>query len=102
MKAATPDVLKNVDTEPEAAHLRNVLRRIVVLLDQGPGPADVKSIAEICLAALARPRTNGAVIDKLTKENGDLQSEVIELRARIAQWRAQHLAMPPSSEISES
>ncbi len=90
----TPEVLKNVSTEPEAAHLRNVLRRI-----QQIGSNDsydvLVTIVGICRDALKRPRTNGGVIDQLVKENGDLQSEIVDLQARA---RMASQAPPEESE----
>ena len=82
---ATPDVLKSADTEPEAAHLRNVLRRIVSILDSDliSIEASLDQIRGAATTALDRPSTNGAVIDSLTRLNGDLQSEVERLRERI-------------------
>jgi hypothetical protein len=81
-----PRVLTDADTEPEASHLRNVLRRIKQMADNDDG-AVLRTIVGICKDALKRPRTNGPVIDQLTKENGDLQSEVLELQARIRAFR---------------
>lgn len=97
-----PDVLKNAKTEPEAAHLRNVLRQLSVILSQGPQPWSQNSL--VCFVqshltkaidqrvaqamkaikeALKRPRTDGAVVDVLTKENGDLRGEVFDLQVEI-------------------
>lgn len=90
----TPEILKNADTEPEAAHLRNVLRRVVSIGNATMPPDRVphvlRDIVEICQHALKRPRTNGAVIDRLVQENGDLQSEILDLQARIQIFRDAH------------
>lgn len=74
-----PEILKSVETEPEAAHLRNVLRRIQSIVVRENHPV----LEEICAEALDRPATNGAVIDALVKENGDLRSEGGRLEERL-------------------
>lgn len=83
-------MLRDPATEPEAAHLRNVLRRLRAVIERGaPTLADSDADAHdarvigIIDEALARPRTNGVVIDALTKANGDLQTERLDLRARV-------------------
>lgn len=87
---SAPDVLCHAETEPEAAHLRNVLRQIRQIatspFDNHRRP-NQRVIAELCDRALARSATNGAVIDALVKENGDLQSEILELREQLRQYR---------------
>lgn len=60
--------------EPEAAYLRNQLRRISVLANQ----YELGEIQKIAQAALSRPRTNGAVIDRLRRKVGDLESALID------------------------
>jgi len=79
VEIGTPEVLKNPDTEPEAAHLRNVLRRLRVAGEHSIPPELLLVIDN----ALARPRTNGAVIDQLTQANGDLQSEILDLQGQL-------------------
>lgn len=83
----------NTDPEPEAAHLRDVLRQIRALIEHvhhrchgGYSPTVDGRIAEqvikACDDALARKPTNGDVIDKLRAENSRLQSELV--RAGVA------------------
>jgi hypothetical protein len=86
----TPDVLRDPETEPEAAHLRNVLRQIGVIAESDRRclvDRTLVKIREVAREALARPATNGAVIDCLVRENGDLQSEILELKDRIRRYR---------------
>jgi hypothetical protein len=85
-----PAVLTDPATEPEAAHLRNVLRQIgTIVADDRRCLVDRTLIKILAIAreALERSATNGTVIDALTKENGDLQSELLELRERLRQYR---------------
>jgi hypothetical protein len=106
-----PDVMKNAETEPEASHLRNVLRQVIVLVDTGrsrtptevPFPlADALTrIEQACRAALARPRTNGHVIDELMRVNGNLQSEIVELQLRIDEFRQASIAAPVATATRE-
>lgn len=91
MAIEVPEVLRNADTEPEAAHLRNVLRRLQAEIERGSislAESDVErhdqKLLEIIETALMRPRTNGRVIDQLNKLNGDLQTSVLDLRARVS------------------
>lgn len=89
---SAPDVLTNPETEPEAAHLRNVLRQIQIILDtERSGDLErvvaIGRVRHVVQEALLRPRTNGAVIDALTKENGDLQSQILDLQGRLRQYR---------------
>jgi hypothetical protein len=89
---SAPDVLTDAKTEPEAAHLRNVLRQIVVILDtERSGDLErvvaLARVRDVVQLALERPMTNGAVIDALAKENGDLQSQILDLQQRIRQYR---------------
>lgn len=78
-----PEVLKDASTEPEAAHLRGVLRRVRQMLVEGPSYQLASKLDGIIGEALDRPRTNGDVIDALTKENGDLRSEVMRADDRV-------------------
>jgi hypothetical protein len=94
-----PRILTDADTEPEAAHLRNVLRRVRQIADNDANDV-LKTIAGICKDALKRPRTNGPVIDQLTKENGDLQSEIIDMQAQLSSLRASALPLPAPGDES--
>lgn len=87
---SAPDVLCHSETEPEAAHLRNVIRQIGVIAESDRRclvDRTLIKIREVAREALERSATNGAVIDALVKENGDLQSEILELRERLRQYR---------------
>jgi hypothetical protein len=98
---STPEVLANPKTEPEAAHLRNVLRQIQLVVrtasdtpggdlslgERGVRDEALDRVGAICDQALARSATNGAVIDALVKENGDLQSQILDLQGRLRQYR---------------
>jgi hypothetical protein len=84
----------NENTEPENAYLRTVLRtlevKIETMLHVLIGPLDtapsvcVDAVQRECLlvirAALARPRTNDAAIDALTRRVGDLESRLLDQR----------------------
>jgi hypothetical protein len=87
---SAPDVMTNPETEPEASHLRNVLRQIGVILGDDRRllvDRTLMKIAPLVRDALERPATNGAVIDALVKENGDLQSKILDMQDRLRQFR---------------
>jgi hypothetical protein len=75
--------------EPEAAYLRNVIRKVRVLSDGAREDADASAAAHnvlstlvaICDETLKRPRTNGKVIDDLQRKLGDAKSIEIDLMA---------------------
>lgn len=72
--------------EPEAAHLRGVLRQVIGILDRA-SRTDSHAISidkakqrlyEVCAAALARPWTNGAAIDELTAKISVLETKLVD------------------------
>ncbi len=74
--------------EPEAAALRNVLRRVRVLLEKMTPHATAREHCDLLeeargavQAALDRPATNGEVIDALQKEVRDLRAVTIDMDA---------------------
>ena len=123
----TPDILKNPDTEPEATHLRGVLRRLdivlsVAALDLGSSPrsslmrltarveralripaSDIRiSMArEIIRSALKRPMTNGRVIDELTRENGQLRDDIDDLKLKLGKQREELIALHNEFDVPE-
>lgn len=77
--------------EPEAAHLRGVLRRIDGILDRAreqggwrlSPEAALGELSTVVAEALRRPRTNGAVIDELYAKIAQLEGETIERRVDL-------------------
>ncbi|KKL68090.1 hypothetical protein LCGC14_2128470 [marine sediment metagenome] len=74
--------------EPEAAALRNFLRTIQVHANNAISSTEhrelnaysaIDEIHSVCVRALSRDQTNGDVIDALKRENGELESKVIDL-----------------------
>jgi len=121
-----PDVLKNPDTEPEAAYLRGVLRRLNIVLSVGAEPpwsarsslmrltehvqralripasdTRIAMAKEIIRSALKRPRTNGHVIDELTRENGDLLSAIDDLKLKLGEQREELIALKLHFEVDD-
>lgn len=72
--------------EPEAAHLRGVLRQIQGILDRATRNDShtitvdraKQLIYEACAKALARPWTNGAAIDELTSKIAVLETKLVD------------------------
>ena len=98
------NILKSPATEPEAAHLRGVLRQIGIILEvffedfEAEWETDtertgalvsslVSRLRTIIKESQRRPRTNGRVIDALTRENGDLESDIIDLTLEVKTLR---------------
>jgi hypothetical protein len=75
-------------TEPEAAALRNVLRRLRVLIDKALAQQMESALRSVLgeardavQAGLDRPKTNDAVIDGLQREVRDLRAVTIDMEA---------------------
>lgn len=101
----------NPNEEPEAAHLRDVLRGILHLMEEDDyrdPHAQISTrkyhpeIYRRIKKALDRPRTNGAALDAAERTIGDLQDELVTLRFRMA--KASHVvkALNDIAEICES
>lgn len=75
-KPVTHPVLTNPETEPEAAHLRGVLRKIQDQTDDFFDPEAVHSIRSLIARALARKPTNGTVIDALQARVAELEGQI--------------------------
>lgn len=94
--------------EPEAAHLRGVLRQIQGLLDRSTRSdshaiAEAKAkqlIHEACAKALARPWTNGAVIDELTEKISVLETNAIDRKVDRDLLRSASIALDAHRELT--
>lgn len=75
----THPILTDPETEPEAAHLRGVLREIKHLLSSRPSAVPRGVLTEID-EALKRPATNGAVIDALQAQVAELEGQIEDVR----------------------
>lgn len=78
------DEVKTTD-EPEAAHLRGVLRRVSAILDvlrggETDAEARVREATAVVEQALARPRTNGRVIDELYDKIATLEGVSVDAK----------------------
>lgn len=79
---------KEIETteEPEAAYLRGVVRRIEGIVERTRETGSWKlaeaeagaEILKVCATALARPRTNGTVIDQLYERISTLASKAVD------------------------
>lgn len=80
--------------EPEAAYLRNVLRKVIAIHESDlPREVARDQVLAACHETLQRPQTNGEVIDKLQREVAQLSHRHIdvaafEARAKDAERRA--------------
>lgn len=91
--------------EPEAAHLRGVIRRISAILERMREPgswnlsteAAVGEIDGACRAAMRRPATNGTVIDQLYRKIGQLEADALDRTCddKIRRAKAEVQAPPP-------
>lgn len=85
-----PAIMKDAETEPEAAHLRNVIRQVLSIIEADSRQLTDKTLTRlhrVAREALRRERTNGTVIDALVEENGRLKEEVFDLRQRLRNYR---------------
>jgi hypothetical protein len=89
--------------------LRGVLRQIDIILEEAlkepEAPANMVRLLgqgrAAARTALKRRRTNGHVIDTLERENGDLQSDIIDLKVDLRRLREKMVRMQEGRENGE-
>lgn len=97
------------DSEPENAHLRTVLRRLAVILAEstlGAPEGNRRAAVALIEETLRRPRTNDAVIDRLERTIGDLQSRLLDQRVlktekSVAEFGAAEAARHRQAALNE-